>query len=586
MATATDAVAVLEPGGRGAPGDTGELEALGAPRIAGGGAALGSPDRAGQGPEGRGSEVRQASSALIPPHGGTIPQLGGEADPLPGGTSVHASRPTLRRVVAMGTEPARRLPEGLLREIGRAVRAGIEGVVLSWLVVVVPVVAGYIATVASPVLGNAGWLDAARNGSALWLLGLGEPLAVHTPATLDVEAGTTFVTLVPLGLTLLTVWIVAGAVRRARLASPWSLIAVLVTALGCLLGVQAVADTGAGVGPLLGALGLLAIGIALGWLRSVGASARPRAAGEPWQWIGAGLRLAGRAGVAVLVLIALAAASAMLASAGEMVRLHGALDPDPLSSFLLVLAQLAAVPTILVWTLAWFAGPGFTIGSVSVTAAGATAGPLPVLPVLAAVPEAGPGPGRWVVVLLVLVVALAATRAMRRCRSLAEVGVTGGTAVLVLAAAGWALGALSGGDVGPLVGVGTTGMLGVALGAASALGIALAWGALAGGRLLAPWFARNVEPHVRSVLAPARRVRERASSLVSRGSRGARGSRGRGLRGRQSGAARPSGSSGSRRTADRSGDSDSSGPDRSPSALPEPGPASPSGLSIPSKEHA
>src|SRR5690606_24238945 len=89
------------------------------------------------------------------------------------------------------TERARRLPEAWLR----ATLAGLEAAVLSWLFVVVPTVAAYVATAAAPLLGEASWDDAAVIGTGLWLLGHG--------ATIDMGDAVS-ISLAPLGTTLLS----------------------------------------------------------------------------------------------------------------------------------------------------------------------------------------------------------------------------------------------------------------------------------------------------------------------------------------------------------------------------------------------
>ena len=88
---------------------------------------------------------------------------------------------------------ARRLPEAWLR----ATLAGIEAAIISWLLVVVPTVAAYVATAAAPLLGEASWDDAAVIGTGLWLLGHG--------ATIEMGEAVT-VSLSPLGTTLVPAW--------------------------------------------------------------------------------------------------------------------------------------------------------------------------------------------------------------------------------------------------------------------------------------------------------------------------------------------------------------------------------------------
>src|SRR5690625_949895 len=99
--------------------------------------------------------------------------------------------------------PAIRFPEQWLRGL----LAGAEALILSWLVLVVPAVAAYVATAADPALGTAGWVQAAQLGTAGWFLAHGAAL---NPGQIEISV-------VPLGLTLLYVLLMAAAVRRARL---------------------------------------------------------------------------------------------------------------------------------------------------------------------------------------------------------------------------------------------------------------------------------------------------------------------------------------------------------------------------------
>src|SRR5699024_1220163 len=86
-----------------------------------------------------------------------------------------------------------------------ALVAGAEAAVLSWLVVVVPAIATYVATASSPELGSAHWVGAARVGTVAWLLAHGAAPSV-AQATISV---------VPLGLTLVAFALLVGSVRRA-----------------------------------------------------------------------------------------------------------------------------------------------------------------------------------------------------------------------------------------------------------------------------------------------------------------------------------------------------------------------------------
>ena len=77
-----------------------------------------------------------------------------------------------------------------------------------------------------------------------------------------------------------------------------------------------------------------------------------------------------------------------------------ALSPGPIGSVLLLLAGLAYLPNAVVWAMAYMIGPGFAFGVSTVVApTGSVIGPLPLFPLLTALPDTpqaphhgGPGP--------------------------------------------------------------------------------------------------------------------------------------------------------------------------------------------------
>jgi hypothetical protein len=100
----------------------------------------------------------------------------------------------------------------------------------------------------------------------------------------------------------------------------------------------------------------------------------------------------------------LAAAGAVLAGASLAVHLpevraaNDALAPGVGGAALLLLAQLAYAPNAIMWAVAYTLGPGFAFGTGTVVApTGSVLGPVPVFPMLAAIPQgARPGGPAWV----------------------------------------------------------------------------------------------------------------------------------------------------------------------------------------------
>jgi len=92
-------------------------------------------------------------------------------------------------------------------------------------------------------------------------------------------------------------------------------------------------------------------------------------------------------------LAVLAAGGAMLAGAslaahmGEYRALDSSLSPGLVGGALLLLVQLAYVPNAVGWAVCYSLGPGFAFGTATVVApTGAALGPLPIFPMLAALP--------------------------------------------------------------------------------------------------------------------------------------------------------------------------------------------------------
>ncbi|GAA1170548.1 hypothetical protein GCM10009584_09350 [Ornithinimicrobium humiphilum] len=94
-------------------------------------------------------------------------------------------------------------------------------------------------------------------------------------------------------------------------------------------------------------------------------------------------------------LVGLTAATLLLVLGLLLVRwervltLYGALDAGVVGTSVLTLGQLLALPNLMVWALGWLTGAGVTVGTVHVGWSSSSAGDLPLLPVLGALPEPG-----------------------------------------------------------------------------------------------------------------------------------------------------------------------------------------------------
>ena len=88
------------------------------------------------------------------------------------------------------------------------VLSALQAALLSFLVLTLPAVAAYVATSADPSNSGVGWFRSVGVGSALWLLGHGVPAHV----------GPVVVTLVPLGVTLVALFVCYASARRSGVA--------------------------------------------------------------------------------------------------------------------------------------------------------------------------------------------------------------------------------------------------------------------------------------------------------------------------------------------------------------------------------
>ncbi|MGL5866183.1 MAG: cell division protein PerM [Dermatophilaceae bacterium] len=112
----------------------------------------------------------------------------------------------------------------------------------------------------------------------------------------------------------------------------------------------------------------------------------------------------GLAGAGLLLGIGLVLVTGtVVAGHGRVMAVHTALDAGTTGSVGLVAAQLSALPNLGLWAVSFVAGPGFqVVDGATVSWAGVEGGLLPMVPVLAALPQPGPLP--WVVPLISLLV--------------------------------------------------------------------------------------------------------------------------------------------------------------------------------------
>jgi hypothetical protein len=269
---------------------------------------------------------------------------------------------------------------------------------------------------------------------ATWRVGLrvGDSVSGHGPdadAIADGERDWT----VPIAVAMLTAGYVVTAVATATLAAtpatdPSAPRVVLWSLLLCL---------GAG-GPAI------AIGSGRAAIWAAGLPPLARAAGHGCRRI---LQL-------WLAVAAVAFVVALAADFGTAANVMSQLHTDAGDAALVVALSVVVVPNAVAWSGAYVLGPGFTVGAGTLVTPNAVAlGPLPMFPMLAALPDDGDTPGwtPWLVALPVLVGLLGAAWAQRRQPTTRwDEGALRGCAGGVLAGIGFGvLAAVAGGAVGP-----------------------------------------------------------------------------------------------------------------------------------------
>ncbi len=317
----------------------------------------------------------------------------------------------------------------------RAVVAGASAATLSLLAIALPVLLVWVASPQSTVA----WTTAFSVGADGWLLGHGVHLGIGS-ATVSLTPW--LLTAVPLVWAFLAGRRVLGLlgdddVRRlggfgalrvdvldagAGFTGSYTLVTLVVALLSRGAHVQP-SLVGAVLGGLLLSLLALVLAVCSEFRGDIGTVAPDLAAAwhdlvprfvrravRPAVW---GVVCSLACGVLVtLVVIAL--------HAGRVGRLYDALGAGVVGGTIATLAQLALLPNLGVWALAWMAGPGFGIGAgSSITWTRSDPGLLPLVPVLGALPDPGPLPS-WLWAAVLVPVAVGAVVGWRSLRAVSR----------------------------------------------------------------------------------------------------------------------------------------------------------------------
>ena len=238
----------------------------------------------------------------------------------------------------------------------------------------------------------------------------------------------------------------------------------------------------------------------------------------------------------IIGLGALLTALAVILHGDRIITLFQAAHVDALGATLVTLGQLAYLPTLIGWAIAWVAGPGFALGAgTALSPVGAQLGVVPAIPILGALPESG---APWFLVVVLLPIAAGALAGWVCRARLARAGLDRRTSprlvialgiALLVGAAGALIALASSGVAGPgaLVHVGPEpGPLALALGVEVLLGAAIALLAPLGGDRVDEQDERGTpqtpdvrdEPGgARQALAPAANVTEAQPSPSASG---------------------------------------------------------------------
>lgn len=282
-----------------------------------------------------------------------------------------------------------------------------QAAIISVLVVAAPVAAVW----ATAGFQNPGFDALARLAGQAWLLIHGVPLALADAGSgAAASPGSGLLTLVPLGLTLIPFLLAWRAGRRLARASytdqlwqallgSWLVYSAFGAATGFVCRTPEVVINlwHAMVVPLIP----FALGMVIGarreagsWSRLIGVDAVDwiSRTSQHSRWAGSYLGSAAKAGFLALT-SALALACLLLAVDffihwNLVIAVYEALDAGAVGGAVLTIAQLGYLPNLAVFALAWVSGSGFAMGAGSqVGPLGTATGPLPFIPVFAAIPS-------------------------------------------------------------------------------------------------------------------------------------------------------------------------------------------------------
>ncbi|MFB7251478.1 DUF6350 family protein [Microbacterium sp. NPDC056234] len=242
--------------------------------------------------------------------------------------------------------------------------------------------------------GHAVPLDISLSDEVLVAVGIGADAAAFT------------LSVAPIAFLLCTLLAAARSGRRAARAGAWGtgVLAGSVVFAAIAVGVASTAHVaGVAAGPVIGVLlpagfyltGALGGAVVEAWRDGDGDGGlvdRVHDVVDGWGDYGPAVTEAVRGTAIVAVILtgigALSVALSVLARGSEVVTLFEAARVDALGATVITLAQLAYLPTAVVWAVSWLAGPGFAVGAgTAVSPVGTQLGVVPGVPIFGLIPE-------------------------------------------------------------------------------------------------------------------------------------------------------------------------------------------------------
>lgn len=271
-------------------------------------------------------------------------------------------------------------------------------------------------------------------GWVIWRLGhrVGDAVSGHGPDAEGIANGERDWTVATATTLFTAAYVVMAALTGALAATPRSTPSMSSALFGALVGSVLLGGAGVAVGSGRAAIVITAAPMLL---RAVSAGARRIITGY-------------------LLLSAVVLTSALVIDFSTAATIVSRLQSDTGDTVLFVLATAVVLPNAVLFTGSFLLGPGFSVGAQTlVSPTLVVLGPLPLFPLVAALPEPGLGPSisSYVALVPVLLAAWATGRNHLKYPTLSwfEGPVRGGAAGVVAGLAFALLAALSGGAVGP-----------------------------------------------------------------------------------------------------------------------------------------